>query len=218
MSGPDLNAPAPSSNAIGLFQIGSSPIGTIPPFDWWRTVISQYANSPRLTAMIQNFFGDADQTRNFDLFYDLIKNIDTAQGYGLDLWGRILAVNRVLRIGVGPRFFGFEEGLPDFDPFNVSPFYAGEGLTENYAVSDAGFRVMLLAKAFSNICDASIGAINRILTMLFGASGKVYVVDNLDMTMTYYFTFVPTALQLAIIENSGVMPRPAGVSASVVHP
>ena len=55
MSGPDLNTPAPGSNAIGTFIIGASPIGDIPVFDPWQTVISQYANSPILTTLIFDF-------------------------------------------------------------------------------------------------------------------------------------------------------------------
>lgn len=218
MSGPDIGAPAPGSNAIGAFQTGFSPIGTIPPFDPWATIISQYGNSSRLTALIIDFFQSMDQTKNLDSFYDLIRSVDTAQGYGLDVWGRIVGINRVLHVAAGPRYFGWEEGLPDYDPFDQSPFYSGEKLTTNYALSDPGFRVLILAKAFSNICDGSVKSINRLLVMLFGSSGKVYVVDNFDMSMTYTFEFTPTALQVAIITSSGVMPRPVGVSAGLSYP
>jgi hypothetical protein len=34
------------------------------------------------------------------------------------------------------------------------------------------------------------------------------------MTMTYVFKFVPTDVQVSIIQNSGVLPRPAGVGVS----
>ena len=34
------------SNTVGGFVIGTSQIGSIKPFDAWRTIISQYANSP----------------------------------------------------------------------------------------------------------------------------------------------------------------------------
>ena len=74
---------------------------------------------------------------------------------------------------------------------------------------------MLLAKAWSNICDGSIPAINHLLVMLFGSSGRCYVKDNGDMTMTYHFDFTLTALQYAILTSSGVMPKPAGVSFTV---
>ena len=125
-----------------------------------------------------------------------------------------------MKIGSGPPYFGFEEGLDyqDFAPGGLGPFFSGQKLTDNYILSDDGFRVLLLAKAYSNICDGSIASINRLLIMLFGANGKAYVVDNLNMSMIYKFEFVPSSLQLALLTQSGVFPRPTGVSYSVVHP
>ena len=49
MSGPDPFRPKTGSNGIGGFVIGVSPIGDIPPFDFWKTIISQYANSDVIT-------------------------------------------------------------------------------------------------------------------------------------------------------------------------
>lgn len=216
MSGPDINRLV-GGVQIGEFSIGVSPVGTVPPFDVWQTIVSQYANSPVLTAMILNFFGCLDQTKMFDGFYDMIRNVDTAEGYGLDLWGRIVAINRILTIAVGPKYFGFDEGYPDYEGWDQAPFYSGEKLTENYVVSDDGFRVMILAKAFSNICDGSILSINRLLRMLFGTSGRCYCTDGLDMTMTYTFEFALSPLQYAIVTQSGVLPRPTGVRATVAE-
>ena len=216
MTGPDVLRPIAGDNAIGEFAIGMSPIGSFPNFDPWSTIISQYANSPILTTMITNFFSYINQTKNLDAFFDKIRNLDTAVGYGLDVWGRIVGINRVLAIPDGDRYFGFDEAYPDFDPFNQSPFFKGDPLTSNYPLSDDGFRVLILAKAFSNICDGSIGSINRLLVMLFGSGGGCYVQDNLDMTFTYVFNFTPTPLQLAILSQSGVMPRPTGVKAIVL--
>jgi hypothetical protein len=85
MSGPDVNRLRPGSNAIGNFIIGVSPIGDIPTFDIWATIISQYANSDRLTTLISNFFQYVDQTVNMQSFFDLVWNVDTAQGWGLDV-------------------------------------------------------------------------------------------------------------------------------------
>src|SRR5579871_5512746 len=99
MTGPAYPpAPGPGSNAIGSFEIGVSPVGTIPAFDYLQTIISQYANSPILTQLIANFDQYIDPTKNLDAFFDLIWNVDTAQGYGLDVWGRIVGVTRVLQV------------------------------------------------------------------------------------------------------------------------
>jgi hypothetical protein len=246
--------PAPGSTGIGEFQIGISPIGTIPQFDPWVTVLSQYANSPIITSLILNLFSYVDQTQNLDAFFDLIMNLDTAQGYGLDVWGRIVGVNRVLQV-VTNTWFGFAEAVPGDDGFNYAqanpstqggaPFYSGTNLTSNYALSDESYRTLIIAKALANITTGSVPAINKLLLTLFPNRGNCYVTDgaqvsnyfgfaeavnasgfNQDafynneqvstMSIQYVFRFRLSAVELAIVQNSGVLPKPTGVSASVL--
>ena len=112
MTGPQYPpGPQAGSNGIGLFQIGISPIGDIPAFNYWTTVLSQYANSPILTQVIANIDSYIDPTQNLSNFYDLVVNVLTAQGYGLDVWGRIVGVNRVIEVA-NAGWFGFSEALP----------------------------------------------------------------------------------------------------------
>lgn len=220
MSGPPYPRPnpVPGSNAIGSFEIGVSPIGNIPAFDFWTTVISQYANSPTLMAICNNMAQYLDPTLNFSEFFDFIWNINTAQGTGLDIWGRIIGVSRVVQIPVSNRYFGTEEQLGSTDPFNVSPFFIGAPTTNNFALTDANYRTLLFAKALANICDGSIPAINQLLMNLFpNLGGNAYVIDG-NLEMTYRFDFVLTPVQLAIVQNSGVLPRPPGVSVLVSTP
>jgi Protein of unknown function (DUF2612) len=210
--------PAPGSNAIGSFIIGVSPIGDIPPFDFWVTVISQYANSPILTQLIGNFAQYVDQTENMDDFFDLIWNIDTAQGYGLDVWGRILGVNRVLQVPASTNFgFSGPDGASG-DSFDTQAFFGGGTLTNNFSLSDSAFRTLLFAKALSNISNGSIPSINQLLLNLFPNRGNAYVTDGLNMTMTYTFAFFLQPFELAIVGQSGVLPKPCGVAATVVQP
>ena len=188
-----------------------------------RTILSQYANSPTLVQLITNMNGYIDPRADIDSFYNNVWNIDTAVGYGLDVWGRIVGVGRVLQIST-VAYFGIKgpagaSGLP----FNQAPFYNGEALTENYALSDDAYRTLILAKALANICFASVPAINQILINLFGASGPLpvagncYVTDGQNMTMTYTFGSNLDAVQTAIVYQSGVLPKPSGVSAAVVQ-
>jgi len=191
---------------------------TIPVFDPLKTVISQYANSPILLALINNFFQYIDPTANLDQFFVLIWDVSTAQGYGLDVWGRIVGVNRVITV-VSGKYFGFDEATTvSADPFNQSPFWGGNPLTNNVALSDTAFRTLIFAKALANICDGSIKAINQLLLNLFPGIGNSYVTDGLDMTMTYTFSTHLTDVQLAIIQTSGILPKPVGVLATVVEP
>lgn len=216
MSGPPYpRSPLPGSNGIGLFIIGVSPIGTIPPFDLWLTIISQYANSPILTQIIQSMFAALDVTQLFDEFFDNIWNILTAVGAGLDIWGRILGVSRVLQVPSGD-YFGYDEATPGVFGYNQAPYYSGGAITSNFALTDDAYRPLLLAKAASNITNGSIPAINQILLGLFPNRGNCYVTDDGGMSMTYTFKFALTALDLAIVEQSGVLPKPVGVKTSVV--
>ena len=249
MSGPPYPHPnpAPGSNAIGQFQIGVSPIGTINPFDIWTTVLSQYANSPILTQLIVDLAGYVDMTANFDAFYDQIWNIDTAVGHGLDVWGRILNVKRTLAVPAGT-YLGFEEATGEgVDSFGFGTFYTGAVTTENFDLTDDAYRMLLFAKALFNICDGSIPAINQILVNLFPNRGNAYVAEGypfqgfffgfeeaLDcqpfgqapffsnialppMTMTYVFNFALTGVELAIVSQSGAIPKPTGVKAYVLQ-
>jgi len=279
------SAPGAGSNAIGKFVIGISSIGDIPSFNYWQTIISQYANSPILTQLIANIDSYLDQTQNLDSFYDLIWNVDTAQGYGLDVWGRIVGVNRTLEVPVG-NWWGFAEALPGSNDFNyadivtINPsfgflealpssaplgfgvfgidqsfalpsgesggaFYSGETLNSNYNLSDQSYRMLIFAKAAANITNGSIPAINQILLNLFPHRGNCYVTEGNPlpswfgfeesgnafafnqgtfydgeslptMTMTYTFEFQLSDVELAIVQTSGVLPKPTGVKATTV--
>ena len=211
---PDTGPPYPrqaaaGSNAIGSFMIGVSPIGDIPPFDVWNTVISQYANSEALTALITSFNAAMDQTENFDSLFDNIWNLNTAVGYGLDVWGRILGVTRVVQIAGTAQFFGFEEA--NAYTFNQASFFSLVPATTNYNLSDSAYRTLLFAKAATNITNAAIPAINAILLSLFPGRGTCYVADGENMTMTYTFNFPLTEVETAIVTTKNVLPAPVGV-------
>lgn len=177
------------------------------------TVASQYANSPRILQLIADANDTIDPAADIDEFYRLVWDVSTAEGYGLDVWGRIVNVGRVLTVANEP-IFGFDEALPGVGVFNDGVFYAGGSTTSNYALSDTAYRVLILAKAAANICDGSTPAINKILMTLFAGRGDCYVVDNLDMSMVYTFRFVLTNVERAIVTQSGALPRPSGVSAT----
>lgn len=182
-------------------------------FDVNLTVLSQYANSPVMLRMIAYFSNWLDLGNRFDAFYRLIWNIDTAVGYGLDVWGRILGVSRVLQVPSG-EYIGFEQ-QPEAQTFGHGILFRGINLTDSASLTDEAYRVLLMAKAALNITDASNPSINRILLALFGDG---YVRDNLDMTMTYVFSAPLDPVQTSIVMESGVLPRPCGVLATVETP
>jgi hypothetical protein len=215
--GPPYPKFAPDSNQLGrTFAIGVSPLGTIPPFQVWSTIQAQYSNSEILTTLITNMFEYIDPTEWFDEFYSDFMSLPTAFGEGLNVLGRIVGVGRVLQVA-GAGYFGFEEALPGPLGFNVGVFYTGGGTTSNFALADAPYRILILAKALANISDGSMRSINALLSLLFPGRGNAYVTNGQDMTMQLVFDFTLTNVELALIEQSGAIPIPVGVSFTVVQ-
>lgn len=66
-------------SGIGSFAIGETGIGQ-PLFDWRATVLSQYASSPTTLTLLDAFSQAVDQTVNIDAFYDMVWNVQTAEG------------------------------------------------------------------------------------------------------------------------------------------
>lgn len=204
-------------DGIGQFVIGGSPVGIVTqPFDWRATVFAQYANSPVIMALLECFSNWLDRAEMFDAFVSDVMDVTTARGWGLDVWGRIVGVNRVVQAAPS-KYLGFAEaGTLSADPFGQSSFYAGEPASQNFSLSDDAFRQLILAKAAANIWDGSIPGLNRILRILF--PGQIaYVTDDGGMSMTFKFHFTLTPVQQTIVINSGVLPRPSGVAVSYVQ-
>jgi hypothetical protein len=218
MSGPPVPrfAPgaAPGQNGIGTFIIGSSPIGDIPAWDPWAQIVSQYGNSDAIDALILSFNSALDQTQNIESLYDSIWNIQTAIGYGQDVIGRIVGVSRTLKFPGNVNYLGFEEAT-SFTGFGQGGFYSGGGTTTNFVLSDGDFRTLLFAKAAANITDGSIPSVNQILLTLFKGRGKCFVADGLNMSLTYTFQFQLNPVELAIIQQSNVLPSAAGIIVNV---
>ena len=190
--------------------------------NWNETLLSQYCDSPTITGMLQSFNDAVDPSQDIANFYNNIWNVATAVGNGLDIWGQIVGVSRYLQIP-STAYLGFEEAYTaptastGSQPFDQAPFYNGIQATTTFALSDNQYRQLIMVKAAANISNLSVASINALLRAEFGTNngsdpyGPAYVIDNLNMSFEYYLDFVPSPAQIAIIENSGVFPRPAGV-------
>jgi len=150
-----------------------------------RTVISQYSNSTRLCALISHVNDYLDPQANLQRFYDLVWNVDTAEGYGLDVWGRIVGIGRVVWVPAG-LYFGFKEALPGIKTFGFGPFYDDQPLTVPYTLDDEAYRRVIMAKAATNITNGSIPAINAILMTLFPGRGNAYAQEVANQEFAYF--------------------------------
>lgn len=184
------------------------------------TVISQYANSPTLMQLIENFNQYIDPSADIDTFYSMVWDLDSAVGFGLDIWGKIVGLEngRLLKIPTGEIFVGFREaGTASAAPLSQAAFYSGFQQTQNYYLEDGAFRTLILVKAMANISDGSIPSYNQLLQNLFAGRGRCYVNDLGNMQMRYTFEFFLEPYEVAILTQSGALPRPTGVLASIIQ-
>jgi hypothetical protein len=183
-----------------------------------QTIITQYQTSPVITTMLGNLNDNLDPSADLLSFYNTIWNIATATGYGLDVWGRIIGVSRNLQVAQTFNYFGFAEATGT-QPFGLGVLYTGGSIggVSTLTLTDDVYCSLLLLKARANITDCSGQQINALLTGLYARRGNCYVVDNNDMTITYVFKFILTASDYTVLAQSGVLPRPAGVSYSILQ-
>ena len=187
-----------------------------------QTVLSQYANSPIIMQLLADWNEDLDPRSLLANFVTNVWNISTATGYGLDMWGRRVGAVRSIQLpDPAVTYFGFAEG--DGQPFGQQSFYDGAFATTPTDLDDDDYRTLLLAKALANISDCSAPIINLILYNLFLAPGrpyeglKAYVVDEGGMEIQYYFEFLPSTLDIAIMTQARVFQRPVGVLGYIIY-
>lgn len=164
------------------------------PFSPLDTVATQYRNSPTLLQLIANFKQYVDPSLNFQTFHDYVWNVATAQGFGLDVLGRIVGTSRQVNV-------------PAIYPTMVAPG------TRN--LTDDQFRTVIYGKALANIVSTSSKDINTVLRLLFPGRGNAFVEDLGSMRIKYKFLFALQAVEFAIILQSGAVAHPAGVQTSL---
>lgn len=191
-----------------------------------QTIQPEFANSPSTMQLIANMNSYLDPQANILAFYNAVWNVSTAVGFGLDIWGRIVGVGRVIPIPGTSGAFGFynEDVPPDWQNFGRvvgstaigGPFFAGQINTGGFSLNDNAYRTLILTKALANISATTAPALNQLIQNLFPGRGRAYVLDLGNMAMRYVFEFSLSTIERAILQNSGVLPHPAGVSVSIV--
>src|ERR1700741_2381167 len=118
-----------------------------------RTIISQYSSAATIVGIVQSMNDAIDARVDLQNFYDWCWNVDTAVGQGLDIWGKIVGVPRLLKIQGNSGIFGFVPGsIPeDWQPFNQGTFYADNIATQASLLPDNTSRTLILTKALANI-------------------------------------------------------------------
>lgn len=179
--------------------------------DALEPVQSQYAASPRILALLVKQAALLDPGKDLMLYYDGIFNPKTAQGVGLDIWGRIVGIGRMLWMQ-NTEFFGF--AYQNFENFDQAPFWNESLAQGQFRLTDEAYRFLIFYKAMANIGVGTMQAVNAMLNALFEAehgSGSCCVLETGVMEIRAVFSFYLTGYEQALLEQYGLLDRPAGV-------
>lgn len=182
--------------------------------DALEPIQSQYAASPRIIALLVKKAALLDPGKDLMLWYDGIFNPKTAQGVGLDIWGRIVGIGRKLWVE-NTQFFGYAgQNLQNFDH---APFWIKSLASGQVDLPDEAFRFLIFYKATANIGESTMQAVNALLRALFAETreqGSCYVLETGPMHIRAIFNFYLTSYEQALLQQYGLLDRPAGVGFS----
>lgn len=180
--------------------------------NWLATIISQYAKSPKLLALLNGENDAIAPDASIQAFYDEVFNPHTATGWGLDCWGQIVGISRVLELDGDDSVFGFNQSA--LMPFNHGTFY-NETATKVYRLSDDAYRRLIFLKAAINITDGTLKSLNELIVSIFGEKGYAAVLHVGTMHIRFLFGYYLQAYEASLLANENIVPIPAGVNYDV---
>ena len=183
-----------------------------------ETIQSQYAASPRIKAIAKSIDSLIRPNLDIELFYNNAFNLATAQGWGLDCWGRIVAIERKIEgVPTDDNYLGFTAvtGIPNTQaqPFNNAPFFSKQ-VGNTFVFQDDAFRLLILTKAMANISEATLPQLNHMISMLL-PNANVYVlhIDTMHLRIVIQDYLEP--YQRILLTRGDLPPIPAGVGFEV---
>ena len=135
-------------------------------FDILRVLQSQYAGSPRLKSLTVTCWSLLNPESSIGLMYEHMIDPWTADGAGLDVWGRIVATARRI-------------------------YAAGESVI----LDDYTYRKYIFVKALFNLTNSSLHSINFFCGQLISSGVKVLHTDTMVLTVLVTEIVDPQALQ-----------------------
>jgi len=169
-------------------------------------MISQYANSPKIVKLVDGLTGMFSNAKLIKDWFDIVYNLKTAKGFGLDIWGRILNQGRNF-VYTNP-VSGVETDYYLRGNMTIDgTYFSADQIEDTY-------RTILFMKALSYITNATENSLNELLQFYFSErGGKCYVIQYGTMKIRYVFEFPVNKLEKSIF-TSDVMPKPTGVGIS----
>ncbi len=161
-----------------------------PQINLKQCLLWQYNNAPALRALLlqKEAWYKAHQQEFWEYWYNNVFNLETADDFGLQVWGEILDFPRQVRSVDG----------------------------QLHVLTNEQYRAVLKGQMLKFNMGATAPEINKWLQVVFGSKGKVYCLDNLDMTaVPFVFEQAPSDEILWLLANVDFLPRPAGVGYQV---
>lgn len=168
-------------------------------------MISQYANSPKFVSLVSGLTGIFSNAKTLQDWYNVVFNLKTASGYGLDIWGTILNQGRLFY------YTDPDSGVQESVYLKGAQTVDGVSYTEEQI--EEIYRQVLFLKAMANITNATLASLNQMLQFYYQGRGRAYVYEYDTMEIRYVFEFYVNKLEKAIF-TSEIMPKPTGVLAS----
>ena len=181
-----------------------------------QALLWQYNTAPALTALLESkqAWYDANQTAFWQDWITNVFDLTTANDFGCSVWAIILGVPLSVVLppttkptwGFGTYHRNFNRGTFGKSGPQVIPLT----LTQK--------RLVLQLRYIQLISRGTVPQINALVQEVFTRNGygQVYVLDGLNMTGEYVFTFaIPSAVKF-VLQYYDLLPRPDGVRIKIV--
>lgn len=187
--------------------------------DLMQSLLWQYNEAVNLQTLIaekQEWY-NINQTEFWENWFIDVFNLQSCNDFGLDVWSKIL--NIPLQVGLPINFnkpiFGFNSNVKNFNNGN----FVRPGASLAFTVPQK--RLLLRLRYFQLVTTGAIPEVNDFLALVFAEpglayTGKVYLLDGLNMSITYVFTaYIPYQL-IFMFQNYDILPRCNGVKRKIV--
>jgi len=182
-------------------------------------ILWQYNNSTRIQSLLKskdNWYFNYHDTF-WTMWYLNVFNLITADSFGLAVWSIILQIPLFINPSPddGKPLFGFNElvtfptYINDYTNFNNGNFSSQSSISPRLTIEEQ--RLVLRLRYYQLISRGAAPEVNKFLSVLFADFGPAYMLDGLDMSITYIFDFKLSYSLRFILEKFDLLPRPAGV-------
>jgi hypothetical protein len=183
-----------------------------------QSILWQYNEAEHLKSLIsqKQLWVNKNQTEFWSNWYNDVFNLQTANQFGLVVWSIILGIPLHVNIYDNNKStFGFifvDPPITDPKGFQIANFDRStfaQGASLGLTLEEQ--RILLKLRYFKLVSTCAIPEINTFFEFVFKDKWKCYMLDGLDMTITFVYPSIFPTILLYWIKNFDMIPRQAGV-------